>query len=120
MMEILEWKGKKIYYLDISDYVKGDLDRVKKDMGKIEGLVSQEPPKSALFITNVTNVNFNSKMTELFKEYASHNTPYAKASALVGISGLQKVILTTVKKLTGRDFYLADTFEEAREWVVKQ
>ena len=53
-------------------------------------------------------------------EYASHNTPYIKASALVGVSGVQKVVLAAIKALTGRDFYLADTMEEAQEWLVQQ
>jgi hypothetical protein len=54
------------------------------------------------------------------KEYAQHNTPYVKASAVVGISGWSKIILIAIKTVTGRDFYLADSMEEAQEWLINQ
>lgn len=56
----------------------------------------------------------------MIKEYAQHNTPYVKASAVVGISGWAKVILTAIKTATGRDFHIAVTMEEAKEWLVNQ
>jgi GTP-dependent phosphoenolpyruvate carboxykinase len=118
MIEIMNYKGKEIYYLDASSQTTENIQEIKEDMEKIKRLIRSKPPKSALMITNVTNVRFNREMTELFKEYASHNTPYVKASALVGVSGIQKVVLTAVKTLTGRDYYLANSLEEAKEWVV--
>lgn len=118
MIEIMSYKGKEIYYLDASDQTTQNIQEIRKDMDGIKRLIRSKPPKSALMITNVTNARFNREMAELFKEYASHNTPYVKASALVGVSGIQKVVLTAVKTLTGRDYYLANSLEEAKEWVV--
>lgn len=119
MFETISYKGKKIYYLDASGMTVNDMGKIKESMAKVMNMLENAPPKSALMITNVSNVRFNSEMAELFKSYADHNTPYFKASALVGVSGMQRVILTTVKKLTGRDFYLADNIQEAKDWVVE-
>lgn len=120
MFEIINYKGKKIYYLNASGMTIKDIDKIRAGMDKVKSIVKKAPRKSVLMITNVTNVRFNSEMAQLFKDYAAHNTPYVKASALVGISEIQKVILSTVKTLTGRDYYLANDLQEAKDWVVRQ
>ena len=119
MVEFINYDGKEIYYLDASNQTTMNIQEIREDMENVKKLISSKPPKSVLMITNVTNARFNNEMVELFKEYANHNTPYVKASALVGVSGIQKVVLTTVKALTGRDYYLANSLEEAKEWVVR-
>ena len=73
-----------------------------------------------LVITKVINTGFDTEVAGIMKEYAQHNTPYVKASAVVGISGWSKIILIAIKTVTGRDFYLADSMEEAQEWLIKQ
>lgn len=115
-----QYEGKEILCLDISGSTSKDKEKIEEHVNLAKEAVKQYPPKSALMITNVTNTGFDSAVSSMIKEYAQHNTPYVKASALVGISGLQKVILTAVKKMTGRDYYLAYAMEEALEWLVKQ
>ena len=68
MIEIMSYKGKEIYYLDASDQTTQNIQEIRKDMDGIKRLIRSKPPKSALMITNVTNVRFNREMTELFKE----------------------------------------------------
>ncbi|MDI9482659.1 MAG: hypothetical protein QM315_05695, partial [Bacillota bacterium] len=102
-----QYEGNEILCLDISNSTSKDKEKIEEHVNLAKEAVKQYPPKSALMITNVTNTGFDSAVSSLIKEYAQHNTPYVKASALVGISGLQKVILTAVKKITGRDYYLA-------------
>jgi len=120
MVDIIHYKGREICYLDVSMMSTKDIQKIEEEMDRAKKLIATKPPKSAFMITNVTNVIFNSQMSELFKEYANHNTPYVKASALVGIGGIQKVVLAAVKRLTGRDYYLANTLEEAKEWIINQ
>lgn len=115
-----KYEGKEIICLDISNCTTKDKEKIEEQVKLAKEAVKQCHPKSALMITNVSNTSFDSNVSSIIKEYAQHNTPYVKASALVGVSGLQKIILSAVKKLTGRDYYLADTVEEAMEWLVKQ
>lgn len=119
MIQLLDYMGKQIYYLDISQYDINSIDKIEEEMNEAKELIANDPSKACLAITDVSGVVFNTQIADLFKDYAKHNTPYVKASALVGIGGVQKVILMAVKRLTGRDFYLANTLEEAKEWVVK-
>ncbi len=82
--------------------------------------IRKHPPKSLLVITDITNTGYDTEVATMFKEYASHNTPFVKASAVVGASGLQKIILRAIITLTKREFYLAATVDDAKEWLATQ
>jgi hypothetical protein len=116
----LNYEGKTILCMDIAGLQSKDKPEFHEHIKRAKEIIRKHPPKSLLVITKVTNTGFNIEIANIIKEYAQHNTPYVKASAVVGIAGWSKIILTAIKTLTGRDFYLADTMEEAQEWLVKQ
>jgi hypothetical protein len=112
--------GKQILYIDFSSLNVHDIEKLKTAVNQAKEEIRKHPPKSLLIITDVSNTYFDFKMVETVKEYTMHNTPYVKASAIVGLFGLQKIILMTVKTITGRDFYIAKSVEDAKEWLIKQ
>ena len=116
----LNYEGKMILCLDIAGLQSKDKPEFHEHIKRAKEIIRKQPPKSFLVITKVTNTGFDTEVANIIKEYAQHNTPYVKASAVVGISGWQKIILTAIKTLTGRDFHMTDTMEEAQEWLVKQ
>jgi hypothetical protein len=114
------YKGKTIFCMDIAGLQSKDKLKFHEHVEHAKEIIRKHPPKSLLVITKVTNTGFDTEVANIIKEYAQHNTPYVKASAVVGISGWAKIILTAIKTVTGRDFYIANTMEEAQEWLVKQ
>jgi hypothetical protein len=116
----LKHKGKTILCLDLAGLQSRDKPEFRTLVDQAKRNIKLHLPKSALVITHVANTGFDTEISSIIKEYAQHNTPYVKASAVVGIEGWSKIILTAVKALTGRDFYLANTMDEAKEWLVKQ
>ena len=116
----IKYKGKTIFCMDIAGLQSKDKQVFLNLVEHAKAMIRQHPPKSMLVITKVTNTGFDTEVAGIIKEYARHNTPYVKASAVVGITGWSKIILTAIKTVTGRDFYLADTMEEAQEWLIKQ
>mgnify|MGYP001769268534 CR=1 FL=1 len=56
----------------------------------------------------------------VLKDFSKAITPYVIASANVGVTGLKKIIVMSLNKLTGRDLKLFDTREEALEWLISQ
>jgi len=113
-------QGKTILCMDIAGLKSKDKLELLEYVSRAKEIIRKQPPKSLLVITNVTKTGFDTEVASIIKEYAAHNTPYIKASAIVGVAGWAKIILAAVKTFTGRDFYLADTIEEAKEWLVKQ
>jgi hypothetical protein len=114
------YQGKSIVCLDVAGLKLADKDEFKRLVNQAKELISQHPPKSVLLMSLFANTGFDTETAAVMGDYADHNTPYVKASALVGISGVQKVVLAAIRALTGREFYIADTVEEAQEWLVKQ
>jgi trimethylamine:corrinoid methyltransferase-like protein len=112
--------GKNILIVDVSELKVQNREEIKRIIGHAKEQIQKHPLKSLLIITDVTNTHFDNDIVETFKEYAKHNNPYIKASAVVGLSGMQKVILLAIKKFTGRDFYIASNLKDAEEWLVQQ
>ena len=116
----LNYEGKMILCLDIAGLQSKDKPDFLECVRQAKEIIRKQPPKSLLVITKVTDTGFDSEVANIIKEYAQHNTPYVKASAVVGIAGWSKIILTAIITLTGRDFHLSDTMEDAQEWLVLQ
>jgi hypothetical protein len=116
----LNYKGKAILCLDVAGLKLKDKQEFQKLVELAEEQIRKHPPKSLLLITNVADTGFDTEVSAIMGEYAVHNTPYVKASALIGVFGVQKVVLAAIKALTGREFYLADSVVEAQEWLIQQ
>lgn len=82
--------------------------------------VASAGPHSLLIATNVTNSAFDADVSRIMASCARHNAPYIKASAVVGVCGIQTVVLTSIRQQTGREFHLARTMAEAVAWLSVQ
>jgi hypothetical protein len=115
--QIIEYKGKKIFYMDFSN-----CDR-KKMTDIVEGLkpiIEEQPLNSLLTLVNVTGLIFNADILKAFKEFTEHNKPYVKAGAVIGIKGIQKIAYDAVMKFSERNLPLFETVDEAKEWLSQQ
>lgn len=104
-------QGREIYLIDIEgltpDEVLSLVDGAARD-------IRGRPPKSVLTITHVKGVRLENRMIERLRWLADGNKPHVKAAAITGLSGIQRVVFNTVKILTGRDFHLFETVDEAK------
>lgn len=80
-------------------------------------LIGKQPPRSVRLLTDVTGAAFNPKGVDELKHYSAFVTPYVKASAAIGISGLGRVIFEAVIKFIGRDIASFDAEAEALDWL---
>ncbi len=115
-----EYQGKKIFCLSVAGLQLHEKALVAQLLDSAKKEIRKHPPRSLLVITDITNTGYDTEVAAMFKSYASHNTPYVKASAVVGSSGLQRIILRAIITLTGRDFFLAATLDEAKQWLAQQ
>lgn len=84
-------------------------------------LVKTQPLHSVHGVVDVTGSKFNSGVVEAMKQLAASNAPYMVASGIVGVAGLQRVILDSVIALTGRSNLKAfPTRGEAMAWLATQ
>ena len=115
-LKIVERLGKRILYQDFSNCTAAEaLVTIRDARIMLEGLA----PGSLLGLTVVTDGRFDLRVVEELKEYSKFAKPYFRASAVVGISGMQKVILIAVEAFTGRKYELFDDAESALAWLVR-
>lgn len=111
----LEHKGKTIFYMDFSNAAHAA--EIRDIMTESVQYIRTQPPCSVLTISNVTGMRFSNEIKELFNEFLKDNKPYIKASAVIGLNGLQ-LIFNGLLKITGRHINVFNSTEEAKEWLV--
>lgn len=114
----VEWNGRRVLHFNIAGCP--DVDQSIRTGEKAKALILAEPLKSVLLLTDVTDTYFESKATEYMKAFSSAVTPHVKASAMVGVTGLKKVIVTGLALATGRTIKAFDKFDEAKAWLLAQ
>lgn len=116
-IQISSLSGRPLMIVRVNGMGKQEtLATLKKAAGEVKKYTQQ----TLLMITDVTNTPFDKDVSEAFKGYAAHNKPYVLASSIIGISGLNKIILTAVARFTGRSFYIAKDLDDARAWLKSQ
>ncbi len=114
---IVEHKGKSILY---NDFSRCDGEQLVQAIEQAKAAIQHMPPASVRLLTDVRETEMSRKTSALIKEYSSHNTPFVARSAVVGVSGLKKLIYNTIVGLTGRSISLFDTVEQAMDWLAQE
>ena len=110
-------KGRKLLHLNLS---RMDIIELRSAIAKAKMLVLSEPQGSILTLTDVTDIKFTPEASAAIKELALHNKPYVKAGAVIGVTGLRKVVFNSVLVFTGRrNLFLHDTIEDAKDWLAQ-
>jgi hypothetical protein len=113
--QLVMHQGKKIILADFSN-TKPDEQLLA--FPEIQKHISANPEKSVLLLTDVTNAVYNKASSAAIKEWSSKNTPFIKASAVVGASGFLAVVLAGIRVFTGRDIRSFNSRDEAMKWLV--
>jgi hypothetical protein len=116
--EFIVYKGVRILELDLKG--SKDINQSIATFQLAQKLAVKEPLKSLHLLTDVTDAHYTTEGVAVMKEFSKATTPYMKASAAVGVSGMKKIIVLSLMKLAGRDIKLFDTREEALEWLAGQ
>jgi hypothetical protein len=108
--------GKRVLSIDYSHCDVAALKSVAEEGHRV---IAREPLNSVLTLNDVTGTGFDQASVEVLKAKVAANTPYVKRAALVGISGLQRLIYEAVKLFTKRSIPLFPNRQEALDYLVK-
>jgi len=109
-------KGKQSYMIDCSGCKPADIHPLIDECAR---MVRSQPPKSVLTMTIAGGGKFDNEIITKLKELTKGNEPYVKKAAVVGMSGLYKVVLMAVAMFSNREFHMFDTTEEAKDFLVQ-
>jgi len=111
------YKGKTISLVDLSNSKTAQAIEILKAAQK---KISEMPPKSALILTDETNGEVSKEVIAAIIEFAKNNTPYVKASVVVGAEKLKATMVTNVSTIVHRDIKSFETRTQAMDWLVSQ
>jgi hypothetical protein len=115
--QIVYHKEKPIVVVDLSGSKQEQLLAL---LVEAQSHIAKSAPKSVLVLTNVKDTPYNTTISNAIKEFTNKNTPYVKASAVIGADGLRKVLLQTVCMLTKREIHAFNSQETAMDWLSAQ
>ncbi|MDP2807009.1 MAG: hypothetical protein Q8O74_02590 [bacterium] len=117
-VEYLMHKGAQILVLDVSN--TKSVDENIAAFQEAQKIISKEPPKSVRLLTDVTQAHYTPQAVDALKEFSKASTPYIKASAAIGVSGIKRIIVQSLIKLTGRHIEIFEDREKALDWLAGQ
>jgi hypothetical protein len=111
-------KGKQVLLLDYAGI--RDPDEAVREIRASMRFVARQPKGSLLVMTLVREARYNAAVLQVTKEMATHNAPYVKASAVVGMSGLHRIAYQAVILFSKRNIKTFDSEAEALAWLATQ
>ena len=111
--QFIDYKGKKIFVLDFSNCQPSQMLPLIDECAR---QVRAQPKKSIYTITIATGAKFDFDIVDKLKLLTKDNEPHVIKSSVVGMSGLQQVLLMIVSSFSSRTFELFDTVEYAKEF----
>ncbi len=116
-VRFIHHNGKEILFLDFSACKAGDVLLV---IDKATPVIAARPEKSLCTLSDVTDARFDDSVTQRMKEFTAHNKPFVKAAAVVGITGLKKILFEAVMLFSKRKLHAFETVEQAKDWLAAQ
>jgi hypothetical protein len=113
----IEHKGKKIFVLDFSNCQPSEMLALVDECAR---QVRSQPKKSIYTVTIATGAKFDFDVVNKLKQLTSENEPYVIKSAVVGMTGMQQVVLMIVSNFSNRKFELFDSVEKAKEFFASE
>lgn len=116
-IRFIQHKGAEILYIDASGC---QVSEVFPLVAQAKTIIASRPSHSLLTLTNVTNTQHNDTVNQQLKGFIAHNKPYVKTAAVVGVEGLQKIVLDTLVLISKRQIHPFETLEQAKDWLAEQ
>lgn len=110
----IEHKGKRIFSLDYSNM---SAEKLPDMFEEIKKAIVNEPPKSVLCLVCLDNLHFSTKTLSLFNKLTEEIKPYDKATAVLGVKGLIKVMYDGYSKLAKQQVKTFENKNEALDWL---
>jgi hypothetical protein len=109
-------KGKKVFYVD---FAKIEIDELKEEVKFVEKELCAMPKNSALSMADVRDSFGTNEAMEIIQGLTSKTKQHVRKRAVIGVTGVKKILLKALNQVTGQTSVPFDSLEEALDWLVK-
>jgi len=116
-VKFIKHNWRQLLLLDFSNC---GADEAIKTIAEASEVIRLQTANSLLILTDVTNARYNLEVVEKLKDFTNANTPYVRASAVVGLDGLKKIVYNAVVMFSKRKISVFEDIEKAKDWLIEQ
>jgi hypothetical protein len=116
-----EWithKGQKILFADYSNF-EHDSQSLFAEVEAVDAIVVQQPEKSVRILLDTRNSVASTEVISYFKKASSKTRQYMDKMAIVGITGIRKILFDAVTSFSGQKASLFDDLDSAKDWLAE-
>jgi len=108
---------KQIFLCDYSNF-GSDSAALIAEMTAAEAVMGRQPENSLLVLMDVRNSVASKEAVESIKKGAVKTKKVVRKLALVGVTGVKKIIMQAVSRMSGHQATVFDNVEKAKDWLV--
>jgi hypothetical protein len=116
-VRFIEHQGKRVLFIN---YSHCDVVMLKAVAEEGHRAIAREQPNSVLTLNDVTGTKFDKESVAVLQARVAANAPYVRRAAVIGISGLQRLIYEGVQAFTRRRIPLFEDRQQALNWLVEE
>ena len=114
----MTYKGKKIIICNYSNF-EMDHEAIAKDIEAVDEMICSQPEKSVLALLDIRGTVGTPEIISHFRQSAMKTKKHVLKNAVVGLTGIQRLLATGISRFSGQDFKSFDNEEEAKNWLVE-
>jgi hypothetical protein len=115
-VRFIEHQGQRVLFINYSHCDVAMLKAVAEEGHRV---IAREQPDSVLTLNDVTGTTFDKESVAVLQSKVAANAPYVRRAAVIGISGLQRLIYEGVQAFSRRRIPLFEDRQEALNWLVR-
>jgi hypothetical protein len=115
-VRFIEHQGQRVLFINYSHCDVAMLKAVAEEGHRV---IAREQPNSVLTLNDVTGTTFDKESVAVLQNKVAGNAPFVRRAAVIGISGLQRLIYEGVQAFSRRRIPLFESRQEALNWLVK-
>src|SRR5262249_25893521 len=116
-VRFIEHAGARVLFINYSNCNVTMMKAVAEEGHRV---IAREQPNSVLTLNDVTGTTFDKESVGVLQAKVAANAPYVKRAAVIGISGLQKLIYEGVQAFSRRRIPHFESRQDALSWLVRE
>ena len=115
-VRFIEHAGKRVLFINYSHCDVAMLKAVAEEGHRV---IAREPLNSVMTLNDVAGTTFDKESVAVLQAKVAANAPHVRRAAVIGISGLQRLIYEGVQAFSRRRIPHFETRQEALNWLVQ-
>lgn len=116
-VKFVDHAGKQILFVN---YANCDTSLLREVAQECHRVLAGQPPGSALTLNDVSGTRFDHESVAFLKSIVKSNAPFVKRAAVVGVTGLQRLIYEAVQAFSKRSIPCFTSRQDALDWLIKE